>query len=122
MGPTFLLDEHLRGHLWRVIRRHNRLGAYPLDVTRVGEPPDLPCGTSDPDILIWAERAGRIVLSEDWTTMRAHFQAHLAAGHHSPGLFLVRPQVLYVDVVDYLAVVAYASAADEWVDSWRAIP
>src|SRR5262249_22573118 len=102
-------DEQLRSRLWHVIERHNRLGAYPLDVVRVGDPADLPAGTPDPEILLWAEREGRILVSEDWSTMLTHCQAHLAAGHHSPGLFLLRPRASLVDVVDFLAAATYAS-------------
>jgi len=54
--------------------------------------------------------------------MLTHFQAHLAAGRHSPGLFLLRPSISLVDVVDFLVAAAYASDEREWVDVWRYIP
>jgi hypothetical protein len=122
MGCRFLLDEQLRGPLWALTEQHNSGGIHPLDVTRVGDPVDLPLGMPDPDILIWAEREGRILVSEDWRTMRGHFQAHLAVGQHSPGLFLLRPQIPYTDIVDFLVAVAYASEPDEWIDNWLYIP
>jgi hypothetical protein len=122
MSLRFLLDEQLRGRLWHVIERHNRVGACPLDVVCVGDPADLPTGTPDPEIVLWAEREGRILVSEDWSTMLTHFQARLAAGHRSPGLFLLRPLASLVDVVDFLAAAAYASDEREWVDVWRYIP
>jgi hypothetical protein len=122
MSLRFLLDEQLRGRLWLIIERHNRLGAYVLDVVRVGDPDNLPTATPDAEILAWAEREGRILVSEDWSTMLTHFQAHLAAGHHSPGLFLLRPQASLVDVLDFLVAAAYASDEREWVDVWRYIP
>jgi hypothetical protein len=59
----YLLDENLRGRLWQAIGVHNQTGAYPIDVVRVGDPPDLPLGSLDPDILLWAEREGRILVS-----------------------------------------------------------
>jgi hypothetical protein len=52
----FLLDEHLRGPLWLAILRHNSQGGLPIDVVRVGDSPDLPLGSTDLDILLWAER------------------------------------------------------------------
>ena len=55
MNPRFLLDEHLRGFLWKAIRHHNLIGGDFIDAIRVGDPADLPLGSSDPDILIWAE-------------------------------------------------------------------
>jgi hypothetical protein len=42
MKLRYVLDEHLRGPLWRAIGRHNSAGVYPLDVLRVGDLADLP--------------------------------------------------------------------------------
>ena len=85
----FLLDEHLRGPLWLAILRHNARGGLPIDVVRVGDAPDLPLGSTDLDILLWAERESRILLSEDLHTMPGHLAQHLHAGHRSPGVFMV---------------------------------
>jgi hypothetical protein len=50
MPLRFVLDEHLRGGgLWWIIRQHNTHGIDPLDVVRVGDPPDLPRVTLDPE-------------------------------------------------------------------------
>jgi hypothetical protein len=38
MALSYLLDEDLRGPLWRHIGRHNSRGANVIDVTRVGDP------------------------------------------------------------------------------------
>jgi hypothetical protein len=51
----YLLDENLRGILWRAVQRHNALGIFPLDVKRVGDSPDLPLGSLDAELLRWAE-------------------------------------------------------------------
>lgn len=32
---TFLLDEQLRGPLWKAIQRHNQTGGLPIDAMRV---------------------------------------------------------------------------------------
>src|SRR5262249_16816383 len=122
MNLLFVLDEHLRGTLWRAIWRHNALGVYPIDVVRVGDPPGLPLGSADPDILIWAEREGQILSSRDRDTMIGHLADHLAAGRHSPGVFVVRPHTRRRAVVDFLAVAAYASQPEEWTDAWFYIP
>ena len=42
MPLSFLLDEHLRGTLWRAIQHHNARGANPLDVVRVGDLDGIP--------------------------------------------------------------------------------
>jgi hypothetical protein len=118
----FLLDEHFRGTLWRAVGHHNRRGIDPVDVVRVGDPPDLPRGSPDPDILAWADRNGRVLVSADWGTMPGHFADHLAAGGHSSGLFLVRPRTALADVVAFLAAAAHASDPADWADTCRFIP
>lgn len=123
MGPTFLLDENLRGKkFWQAILSHNQPGQFPIDAVRVGDPPDLPAGTLDPEILLWAERTGRILLTLDVNTMPGHFQAHLAAGRHSPGVMVIRASATLVDVVDYLAFVSEAGFASDYEDTIRFIP
>lgn len=122
MDIRFLLDEQLRGQLWHAIRWHNQRGAYPLDVVRVGDSADLTLDTLDPDILVWAEREGRILVSADRRTLLNHFADHLKAGHHSPGLFLLRPLAPLPQIVEFLVAAAYASEPSEWADIWRYIP
>ena len=85
MPLRYVLDEHLRGPLFHAIQSHSQLGAYPLDVTRVGDPADLPLGTLDSALLEWAEREGRILVTVDRNTMAGHLTAHLTASSRSPG-------------------------------------
>jgi hypothetical protein len=63
MPLALVLDENTRGPLWNAIQGHNRKGIDPLDAVRVGDSPDLPLRASDPEILAWAEQAGRILLT-----------------------------------------------------------
>ena len=91
MPLAYVLDEHLRGPLWQAILRHNlRGGEYPLEVVRVGDAPDLPLAADDAAVLLWAEREGRILVTEDRHTMHGHLRDHLDAGHHSPGILIPR--------------------------------
>ncbi len=122
MALRFVLDENQRGLLWRAIVRHNQLGVNPVDVVRVGDPLDLPLGTSDPDLLIWCEREDRILVSFDKTTLASHLAAHLNAGGHSPGIFLLRRGSRLALIVDHLALAAHASEASEWSDRIEFIP
>jgi len=69
----FLLDEHLRGPLWLAILRHNAQGGLPIDGARGGDASDLPLGSDDATIFLWAEREGRILLTEDVHTMPGHW-------------------------------------------------
>jgi hypothetical protein len=122
MALAFLLDEHLRGLLLRAIESHNARGVHPIDAVCVGDPGDLPLGSDDPDILLWAERERRILVSRDEATMKTYFAEHLQAGHHSPGLFLIRKGSTLPDVVFFLASVVYASEPADWHDLFVYIP
>ncbi len=122
MALRFVLDENQRGLLWRAIVRHNQLGVCPVDVVRVGDPPDLPLGASDPEVLLWCEREDRILVSFDKSTLAGHLTAHLNAGRHSPGIFMLRRGSRLSQFVDHLALVAHASEAWEWADRIEFIP
>jgi hypothetical protein len=83
MALRFVVDEHLRVRLPAAIMRHNLAGGLPIDAVQVGDPPDLPRGTLDPDLLRWAEREGRILITRDVHPMPQHLADHLAAGRSS---------------------------------------
>ena len=122
MFLRYVLDEHLRGPLWRAIQWHNGRGQYPLDVVRVGDPADLPLGAEDPLILLWIEREQRILVTHDPDSMANHLTAHLDAGHHAPGIFIVRPHSTLPQIVTFLVDAAYASRLEEWKDRISFIP
>ena len=63
MSIKFLFDENLEDRLRLAVTRHNLRGIDPIDVVLIGDSPDLPRGIDDPDILIWAEREARILVS-----------------------------------------------------------
>ncbi len=118
----YVLDENLRGVLWHAIQQHNSRSAFPLDVVRVGDPPDLPLGTIDPDILVWAEREARIFVSLDKKTLPGHLIQHSQQGRHSPGIFIVIPSSTLTDILDYLVYAAYAGDPFDYADGIRFIP
>jgi hypothetical protein len=122
MPITFVLDEHFRGRLWAAVRRHNAAGVKRIDVVRVGDPPDLPRGTLDPDLLIWAEREGRVVVTDDHRTMPTHLANHVQAGHHSPGVLIVKNNYSLKQLVFHLVLVAYAEDPDNLRDNYYFIP
>lgn len=122
MSLKFLLDENLRGVLWRAIGRHNSGGVELLDAIRIGDSADLPLGSHDPEILIWAEREQRIFVSRDAASLFTHLANHLQAGNHSPGIFMVRRWAMLSQVVAFVVEVAYRSSAADWQDRIEYIP
>jgi Domain of unknown function (DUF5615) len=123
MPLCFLLDEHFRGGaIWKAIAQHNALGVNVLDILRVGDPPDLPLGSHDPDIFRWCSREGRILVSLDKRTLPGFLAAHRQAGGHVPGVLLVRPTSQVAAVLGALVLVAHAGNPMDYIDTTQYIP
>jgi hypothetical protein len=73
-------------------------------------------------ILSWAEERKRLLVTEDKHTMPVHLDRHLKAGHHVPGILMIRPGASVPALVEFLVLVAYASRAEEWQDRIEYIP
>lgn len=114
MPIRFVLDENISSRLLRAIERHNLAGEYPLEVVKVGVPPDLPLGADDSEILAWAEKEQRILVTLDKKTMPEHMKRHVEKGRRSPGVLCLHASMRVADVIEYLVLVAYASDAGEW--------
>jgi hypothetical protein len=122
VAVRYVLDEHLRGPLWKAIQQHNAAGQSLIDAVRVGDPPDLSLGTADPDILVWAEREGCILVSWDKKTLSQHLANHLQTGHHSPGIFIIRQHFTLPQVIAYVAAAGSALSPAAWQDHIAFIP
>lgn len=122
MALIYVLDEHLRGPLWDCVQRHNARGPDQLDAIRVGDAKGIPLGITDPDLLTWAESEARILVSQDRRTLPAYLDDHLKRGHHSPGIFMIRPAARLNVVLEFLVVAAHASHPEEWKDRIAFLP
>lgn len=120
---TFLLDECIPWRLASAIATWNAENPeYAIDALSVGDPPDLPLGSADPDILRWAERNGRAVVTTDYSTMPGHLTDLLAAGGHLAGMILPRPEANLGQLVQSLVVIAFAGSPDDLFDNLTYIP
>lgn len=54
--------------------------------------------------------------------MIAHLNAHLAAGHHSPGVMLVRQSASIGQLIAYLEIAAHAGDPADFADQVTFIP
>jgi len=116
MAIEFLIDENMPRAVSRAIVRHNRLGIDLVEALQVGDMEAPPKGTLDPELLIWTEQQSRILISYDKKTLPEHFTAHLAAGHHSPGVLIFKPHHTFPFIAEFLALVTHATMPEEWID------
>ena len=78
-------------------------------------------GLSDPEVLAYAAREGRALVSHDCNTMPVHF-ANFVATQHSPGVFMIAQDVPIGKAAEELLRIGEASEAEEWVDVFRWLP
>ncbi len=116
MPIQFLIDEDMPRAVYHAIIRHNQKTRDTIEALCVGQVTAPPKGTSDPDLLIWTEEEGRILVSYDKRTLPEHFAKHIAAGLHTPGIFIFKLHHSFPFIVEFLATIAHASTADEWLD------
>ena len=113
MALRYLFDEHLRGTLPQVVVRQPRRHGFTVEVEQVGKAPDLPLGAPDAELIRWAEANNWVLVSRDVRTLPGHLERHLAAGGHSPGIFVTRGR-LNVELAEWLVLLAFASNPDEY--------
>jgi predicted nuclease of predicted toxin-antitoxin system len=78
-------------------------------------------GLPDPEVLAYAAKEGRCLVSHDKKTMATHF-ANFVASQHSPGVFLFAQEIPIGEAVEELLLVWETSEAEEWVDVFQWLP
>lgn len=114
----YLLDEHVDPALRAQLIRH----APDLLVWMIGDPGAPKRGTLDPDILLWCEAHGFMLVTGNRKSMPGHLQAHLAAGHHVPGILVLHPTMTLGTTLDQLLLIHGASEAEEYRDLMLYLP
>lgn len=71
-------------------------------------------GALDPDVLGWAAREGRVLLTHDFDTLIGHAWARVRAGLPLPGVVAVRQGIATGRAIDELELLAAASEEGEW--------
>ncbi len=118
MRTRFLLDENMDRAIQRQLHRLNP----EIDVKLVGDEGVPPRGTPDPDILMWIEHNGYVLVTKNRRTMPKHFIEHLTANRHVPGVLCIRKSVTMVELIDILYLIWYASDSEEYRDRLVFIP
>jgi hypothetical protein len=91
-----------------------------LDIVRVQDA-NLP-RKKDPDVLEWAAREGRVLLSHDVGTMRKHAYDRVNSGLLMPGVFEVSQELPIGVAIEEILLLAEGSIEDEWEGQVRYLP
>jgi hypothetical protein len=115
-GLRLLSDEDVPGSIVRGLRsRHPG-----LDIVRVQEVGLMQ--TPDPDILAWATREGRLIVTRDVNTMSAYALERVALGLPMLGVFVIPERMPVGQAIRELEIIALASSPDEWRDRVAFLP
>ena len=111
-----LVDEDFDNDILRGVLRR----APSLDIVRVQDV--QLSGAEDPDVLEWAARQRRVVITHDVSTMKPHAYARVAAGLSMPGLFALPQSVPVGPAIEELLLIAECSLEGEWEGQVRHLP
>lgn len=79
-------------------------------------------GASDPDVLEWAARHGRVLLTYDVSTLGKYAYQRAAGGQPMPGVFEVEASVSVARAVEDLLLIVECSFEGEWEGQVRYLP
>src|SRR5437899_2253174 len=112
----FAADENFNGAIVRGLLRSRPT----LDLVRVQ---DIGlAGMKDPDLLAWAAREQRVVLTHDVTTLRQFAEDRVGAGLPMPGVFEVGEHLSIREAIEDLLLIAECSQEGEWEGQSRFLP
>jgi hypothetical protein len=118
MPFKYLFDENVDPIYVRQLRRQ-----FPeLMVRMIGEPATPAKGTLDQEILIWCERTGFILVTNNRRSMPVHLHEHLVAGRHIPGIFILNPNLTLGETLKELILLAEVSFEQEYRDRIEYLP
>jgi Domain of unknown function (DUF5615) len=100
-------DENFDGRIARGLLR----ALSDLDLVRIQDTPLA--GALDEDVLAWAARGGRVVLTHDVSTMTAAAWARVKAGLPMPGLIEVSSDCPVGQAIDEISLIVVASRPGE---------
>lgn len=119
MGTVrYLLDENVDPLFRKALLRHEP----EMVVWKIGDPDAPPKGTLDPEILVWCQKNGFILVTNNRKSMPVHLQAHLAAEQHVPGIFVFTPNATINEIIEELCLIWEASDIEEYFDLLHYIP
>lgn len=115
----FLLDEHVPLMIQAQLERTEP----ELRVHAIGDSHAPPKGTSDPDILLWIEAHGCMLVTNNRSTIPVHLRSHLEGGRHVAGIVMLPKRMRNVGaILDDLLLIWGAKLPDEFEDQIVYLP
>jgi hypothetical protein len=108
MAVRFLIDEDFDNDILRGVLRRLPVA----DMVRVQEVGLS--GATDPVVLEWAAKEGRILLTHDVSTMRKHATDRVQQGLPMPGVFAVPQSLAVGKAIEDVVMLAECSQESEW--------
>jgi hypothetical protein len=109
-------DENFNGDIVRgLFRQHPE-----LDLVRVQDVGLM--ATPDPDILEWAAREGRVLLSHDVSTVPPAAYQRVGDEKPMPGVFIVPDRMPIGQALDEILFLSLEVEPDEWKDQVLFLP
>lgn len=79
-------------------------------------------GADDPTVLEWAAQQGRVLLTQDVSTLTNHAYERVQAGLPMPGVFEVNRSVPIGQAIEDILLIADCSLPGEWEGQVRYLP
>lgn len=106
------VDHDILRGLIRRIPQLDEVTAFEIGMSRA----------TDPQLLAWAERERRIIVTHDRTTMPMHAARILGEEKNIAGVFVVPRRVPLHQVLDDLELMITCSENHEWINVIRYLP
>ena len=78
-------------------------------------------GLSDPEVLVYATREDRLLVSHDLTTMPHHFAAFILSGETSAGVLILRQQLSILQALNEILKIWRKDDTSQWVNQIRIV-
>lgn len=114
----YLIDENISPEYRTQLLYHESS----LTVLAIGDDGAPAKRTPDPEILKWCEQHNFTLVTNDRKTIPQHLFDHLTAGHHVPGVFMIKRNVRMGAILSELIRIAETSHEDEFLDQIVFIP
>jgi hypothetical protein len=109
-------DENFNGNIVRGLFRRQPA----LDLVRLQEVGLS--GAEDPEVLAWAAREGRVLLTHDVSTMTRYAYERVQAGQPMPGVFEISRALPIGRAIEEILLLAECSLEEEWEGQVRYLP